>query len=270
MPTYSHLPGGESGIGSNSAYFPSGSSMYQREIITNPRSTVSPNAAQPHSSFLIDDILGKKQRERERELEIRLQSDPARYTERQSEIERKNALQRDKERQLERSRERDRERERELQAHRDRIRAVERQRDRQLERDRELQREQDHQTHLLSVSIPKDSVSIPSPATCTTSPSSTSTILSSEIPRPTPINPAAIQTNALTTPIYKPLPTMYDPALLSQAYINPHLSAACQSSIVRQMCGGFGSLTSVHGYARPDYPAIFESQCNAFSKGKMK
>ncbi|XP_053407902.1 uncharacterized protein LOC128559620 [Mercenaria mercenaria] len=295
MPSYSAMYRGE-----NSAGFYPGNS-YVSENMPGHHSEQLPAGA-PHSSFLIDDILGKKEREREaergrmerghceqsRELErtrdldkdfdrrerLRyhdLELDTERHnryrdSEKDSESMREREVDRDADRHTGESRKqtlnkdadvrdgeiRDRERERESLAERTRIRESER--ERLIEQDREIRNSRN--AHLLHVATTKSLSSPPITAT---------SILPSDIPRPTPINPAAIQTSALTTPtLYKPLPTLYEP-ILQQAYMNPHLSTY-QSSLMRQMCSSIGTLGSLPGYNRHEYPAIFDGQCSPFSK----
>ncbi|KAK3594747.1 hypothetical protein CHS0354_014174 [Potamilus streckersoni] len=76
-----------------------------------------------------------------------------------------------------------------------------------------------------------------------------------ELARPTPLNPAALQTNSLTAPtLYKPLP-IYDPTILSQTFMAP--TVGCHEAFMRQMCAV--------PYSRPEY-TFLEGQCNAYSK----
>lgn len=277
MPSYPSLGRAET----SSTYYPSSAAIYDRDSVLSQRSTRDENSlprhessasAQPHSSFLIDDILGKKEREREecrlkdrngerveRDRRSEIDEDINRSTDNESELDRSRVEYEHSERRCERDNELDRlhERERELQCNRYRLSA----------RDRESRDSiiGERHSHLHSIAASKQQAQ-PLPS----SPVSTTTLLSvSDIPRPTPINPAAIQTGALTTPtIYKPLPTIYDQSALTQAaYLNPHLSP-CQTSLMRQMCGNFGTLGSLPGYGRHEYPAIFENQYNAFSKCK--
>lgn len=264
MPSYSTVGRGDI----SPSYYNGVPGAYPRDSATVSSPEQSPPAV-PHSSFLIDDILGKKQREREaeqnrleREREDERRRERHRDRETDSVIDRHGLSDRgehrssDSARDAELERLRVREREHELLAERSRLREIER--ERQNERDRD--QHNDRHLHMLQESASK-SLSSP-PATATS-------LLPSDVLRPTPVNPAAIQTSALTTPtIFKPLPTLYDPSLLQQAaYMNPHLSA-CQSSLMRQMCGNIGSLSSIPGYTRHDLPAIFDPQYNAFSKGK--
>jgi hypothetical protein len=298
MPSYSSVYRGENGTN----FYPGNSSLYISENIPGHHAEQLPSGA-PHSSFLIDDILGKKERERDaergrmeqshREQSHREQSreqersrdlgeriryhesdvEPERQnryreTERDSESIREREMDKETERHVIESRKmnvlkessvrdaelRDREKERESINERNRIRESER--ERLVEQDREIRNSRN--THLLHATATKSLSSPPITAT---------SILPSDIPRPTPINPAAIHTSALTTPtLYKPLPTLYEP-ILQQAYMNPHLSTY-QSSLMRQMCGGIGTLGALPGYNRHEYPAIFDGQCSPFSKGK--
>jgi len=307
MPSYASLGRTESCSG----FYTAAGGLFDRETILSQRTSreepsmprhESPPSAQPsHSSFLIDDILGKKQREREeRRTKERsvggcgnndsrrsdIDDDMNRSTDTDSELDRSRVeyehsearrceRELDRERHVlgnsqqdsERQRERDREL-RELQCNRFRQFSGNRER---IERDGIVDRHPHHPQHshtshnVIHHAGPatiSNSKPLPSP------PVSTTTILS-EIPRPTPINPAAIQTGALTTPtIYKPMPTIYDQSALSQAaFMNPHLST-CHTSLMRQMCGNFGAIGSLPGYSRHDYPNIFENQYNAFSKSK--
>ncbi|KAL4231326.1 hypothetical protein ACF0H5_008906 [Mactra antiquata] len=263
MPSYSSVGRGDI----SSAYYNNVQGTYPRESATVSSPGYVSQAAS-HSSFLIDDILGKKQRE-QREAENS-------RTERENSVERRH--ERHRERELDNGKDRktnnDHEREsrsenscRDLELERLREREhdilVERNRYIEIERDRLPERERDthsdRNSHLIAESVSK-SLSSPSAATATS-------LLPSDVLRPTPVNPAAIQTSALTTSsIYKPLPTLYEPSLLQQAaYMNPHLSA-CQSTIMRQMCGSMGGLGSIPSYTRHDIPAIFDPQYNAFSK----
>lgn len=276
MPSYASLGRNEASSscysGAATAYGREAAALSQRaarEETTSQRRD-SPPSAPAHSSFLIDDILGKKEREREerrlkdrnsdRERRRDFEEEMNRSTDTDSELDRaridfdlSDRRRSDRDTDYERLQEREREREREvreLQCNRFRFASG-------RDKDREHILERHSQLHAIPASK-----SIPSP------PASTTTLLS-EIPRPTPVNPAAIQTGALTTPtIYKPLPTIYDQSALSQAaYLNPHLSA-CQTSLMRQMCGNFGALGSLPAYGRHDYPTIFDSPYNAFPKGK--
>ena len=236
-----------------SSYYANYPSLYMSKLVTVQNMQNTTNQQSNQTSFLIDDILGKRTRERrrekarfhesEREVEID-QNEQQRSAEERRSVERARETELyERARAAERSRERERfsaMREREIEQER------EDERRRELERQREMERENDRQSHLLSINLPK--------TIC----SSSSSV---DLARPTPINPAAIQTSALTTPtIYKPLPTMYDPAVLSQSYLPTHMSA-CQTALMRQM---YGALP----YGRPDY-SMFDGQCNAFSKGKL-
>lgn len=240
------------------AYFPVNASALTRELMTShmTSSTSPPSHSAPAPTFLIDDILGKREREKRHERSSDRDN-------KHSDTELERDLESRRERDHERS-ERDRERDFTSRTRRDnndseRLLSYDRDRKSERERDRERERDQHHydrHSQLLSIAVPKPLPSPPPP----------SSHLTSEISRPTPINPAAIHTNALTTPtIYKPLPTMYDPAMLSQAYMNPHLSA-CQTSLMRQVVGNVGGLGGLPGYPRPDFPSIFESQYGPFSK----
>lgn len=253
MPSYSAIGRGET----ISSYYPTSASLYGRDNVSLHTAESHPTATL-HSSFLIDDILGKREREAGHN---RIEHE--RDDERRNERDREGAIERDSDSRIHTDNDiaaqndvgvRDVElhRLREIVNDSNRFRALER--ERQLDRERELPH--DRHSQLLQVSK-----SIPSP------PAPASSLLSADISRPMPINPAAIHTSALTTPtIYKPLPTLYDPSILQQTYMNPHFSA-CQSTLMRQMCGNM-ALGSIPGYTRQDYPAMFDSQCNAFSKGK--
>lgn len=285
MPSYSAMCRAEPGA---SAY-PVNASLYLTEKMVAHQPEHLPTGA-PHSSFLIDDILGKKEKAREAEQKRTEQGHTEQSRERHRSREAETDTERryrDRNRDLEQDSERVREQEieresehnlsvnrkvsvqkeignRDVELHehdrqrealheRDRLRDIER--DRLVEHERELRGSRD--SHLLHVATSKTLLSPPITAT---------SILPSDIPRPTPINPAAIQTSALTTPtLYKPLPALYEPSILQQAYMNPHLSSY-QSSLMRQMCGNIGTLGSLPGYTRHDYPAIFDSQCSPFSK----
>lgn len=283
MPSYSAMCRAENGAG----VYPGNSSLYITENMAAHHPDQMPTGA-AHSSFLIDDILGKKEKARELEQKKREHGhnehgrERGRSRETETELERR---QRDSDREFDKDSElvREQEVERDTEHHhganrkfkdignrdvelrdhdrreslndRDRIRDIER--DRLVEQERELRSSKN--SHILHIATSK---TLPSPPLTATS------VLPSDIPRPTPINPAAIQTSALTTPtLYKPLPTLYEPSILQQAYMNPHLSSY-QSTLMRQMCGNIGTLGSIPGYARHDYPAIFDSQCSPFSKGK--
>ena len=237
-----------------SSYYANYPSMYMSNLVSAQGMQNTTNSQSNQTSFLIDDILGKRSRERRREKERLLESEREREIDRneQQRSAERRSVERVRENELyERSRELERSRERErISAIRDREIEQEREEERrkEIERQREVDRENDRQSHLHSINLPK------------TISSSNS---SAELARPTPINPAAIQTSALTTPtIYKPLPTMYDPTVLSQAYLPPHMSA-CQTTLMRQV---YGALP----YGRPDYPTLFDGQCNAFSKGELE
>ena len=292
MPSYPSMYRGENGAN----FYPgSNSSLYMSENIPGHHAEQLPSGA-PHSSFLIDDILGKKEREEERgrieqshresvreHERSRDSGERNRFHESDVETERQSRF-RESDRDLESFREREmdketdrhmiesrkinllketsvrdadlREREKDRESISERNRIRESERERLVEQDREIRNSRN--THLLHAASTKSLSSPPITATA---------ILPSEIPRPTPINPAAIQTSALTTPtLYKPLPTLYEP-ILQQAYMNPHLSTY-QNSLMRQMCGSIGALGSLPGYNRQDYPAIFDGQCSPFSKGK--
>lgn len=270
MPNFPSLGRSET----SSGFYSGSSGMYARETVlsqrpgreetTLQRHELPPSAQPPHSSFLIDDILGKKEREREE----RRHKDRGADRERRSDAEDEMNRSTDTDSELDRSRvEYDH---------------IERRCDSDLDRQQERDRERELQCNRFRFSVGRDQVdrdgvvdrhshirAIPSSKTLPSPPVSSTTLLS-EIPRPTPINPAAIQTGALTTPtIYKPLPTIYDQTALSQAaYMNPHLSA-CQTSLMRQMCGNFGALGNLPAYSRHEYPAIFDNQYNAFSKSKL-
>lgn len=237
-----------------SSYYASYPSLYVSNLMSAHNMQNGANPASNHSSFLIDDILGKRSRERtsRKEKERLLVHEREREAEDLHTVERRS-VERIRENELyERSRDIERNREKERQSairehelEREREHEREDERRRELERQREIERENERQSHLHSINLPK---------------TISSSNASAELARPTPINPAAIQTSALTSPtIYKPLPTMYDPTLLSQTYLSPHMSAACQSTLMRQM---YGTLP----YGRPDYPTLFDGQCNAFSK----
>lgn len=290
-----HLLPNYSAMGRNehsSSYYGNVTSGFSREDPSAPAPDHHPLAT-PHSSFLIDDILGKKEREagkhranrnteslerherkdrherqgcheeeishRERvtensadtDAEYRLQNRDHELLVRRG-IDPREEFESTRERESQRNRDRDRE----LISDRHRFREHERDRERQSERERELY-QNERNSHLFQVASSK---SLPSPSASATS------LLASDLPRPLPINPAAIQTSALTTPtLYKPLPTLYDSALLQQAYMGPHLSG-CQPSFMRQMYGNIGALGSIPGFQRHEYSSMFDSQCNAFSK----
>ncbi|XP_052772897.1 hematopoietically-expressed homeobox protein HHEX homolog [Mya arenaria] len=253
----------------------------------------SPPAVHQSSSFLIDDILGKKERERhgtpgelpsrdagrDRQRRHSAEREVLRYreTEEERDCERHHHDRTDSNRRertlfdYERSkntnseRQRDRESERfriESDRHREtgiKYRDIERSSNsnRYMESHREREPPLEHQFHHVHHQTSPVSKSIPSPS----STASSSGLLSPELPRPTPINPAAIQTSALTTPtLFKPLPTMYEPTMPSQAaYLNSQLSAF-QGSLVRQMCGSMPGLGHIPPYGRHEYPAIFDGQ----------
>lgn len=220
-----------------------------------------------HSSFLIDDILGKKEREREeqrhRDREHRRERERRRSGE--DEIDRRlHDGDRDDHRHVDRIQndrsERDERDFEDVKNRENRFRDSER--ERYIESLRE--RESHYERHSHRADISPSGKSIPSPPS-----SSVASMLSPELPRPTPINPAAIQTSALTThAIFKPMPTMYDPSMLSPAvYLNPHMSA-CQTSLMRQMCGGLGSVNAIPGFRGHEYSGLFDNQY-AFSKGNF-
>ena len=264
-----------------STYYANYPSLYVSSLMTAHNLQNTTNSASSQTSFLIDDILGKRSRERRNEKGRPTENEHERDSEHRRSVERVERLReiesvreaervrenelfertreersreelfreecsRDIERQRERERqsairEREREREREYELQRE-----EEEKQRKIEKQREIERENDRHSHLHSVTLPK---------------TISSTNSSAELARPTPINPAAIQTSALTIPtVYKPLPTMYDPMILSQTYLSSQMSA-CQTSLMRQM---YGALP----YGRPDYPTLFDGQCNALSKGE--
>ena len=257
-----------------SSYYANYPSLYVSSLMTAHNLQSSTNSASSQTSFLIDDILGKRSRESHNDKERHTENERERDSERRRSVERlrdtegareadrvrenelyertrgertreelfREECTRDLERHKERERQsairdQEREREREYELHR------EEERHRKIERQRDIERENERQSHLHSITLPK---------------TISSTNSSAELARPTPINPAAIQTSALTIPAaYKPLPTMYDPTV--QSYLSSQMSA-CQTSLMRQM---YGALP----YGRPDYPTLFDGQCNAFSKG---
>lgn len=234
-----------------SSYYATYPSLYVSNLVSAHNMQNATNPTSNQTSFLIDDILGKRSRERRKEKERLLVHERERDNEDLHTAERRSVERireselYERSRDIERNREKERQsaiRERELEREREQEREDDRRSE--MERQREIERESDRQSHLHAITLPK------------TISSSNS---SAELQRPTPINPAAIQTSALTTPtLYKPLPTMYDPTILSQTYLSPHMSA-CQTSLMRQM---YGTLP----YGRPDYPTLFDGQCNAFSK----
>lgn len=273
---------------SKPSYYPTSTILYGPDHMTG-REHREPEARArrespsqvPHSSFLIDDILGKKEREQEgRRDDIRLKESHRErrrshsgeresacsgrnveyerdaVTDRHTELQRSEMIRRHSRDIFDNERLRDSDvRSREPRDIERRSRYVESHRS----SDPSVERHPFHRVHQTS---PISNHSLPSPTSTATATSGG--LLSPEIPRPTPINPAAIQTSALTTPtIFKPLPTLYDPSVLSPAgYLNPHLSV-CQTSLVRQMAG----LTQLPPYARHDYPAFFDNQY-PFSKSK--
>lgn len=241
-----------------SSYYAKYPSLYVSNLMAAHSMQSTTNSASSQTSFLIDDILGKRSRDKRREKDRLSENENDRDCEHRRSVERAREVELVRERErvneselYERSRDIERNREKERQTairehERERERDREEERRRDIERQREIERENDRQSHLHSITLPK---------------TISSTNSSAELARPTPINPAAIQTSALTTPaVYKPLPTMYDPSLLSQTYLSSQMSA-CQTSLMRQM---YGALP----YGRPDYPTFFDGQCNAFSKGK--
>ena len=257
-----------------SSYYANYPSLYVSSLMSAHNLQSSTSSGSNKTSFSIDDILGKSsresrndnerkttenerdiERERRRSIERLRDTENAREAERTRETELyertreerareemfREECARDLERLKERERqgailEREREREREYEHYRDE------ERQRKLERQRDIEKENERQSHLQTITLPK---------------TISATNSSAELARPTPINPAAIQSSALTLPtVYKPLPTMYDPV---QSYLSSQMSA-CQTSLIRQM---YGALP----YGRPDYPTLFDGQCNAFSKG---
>lgn len=263
IPTYSSV--GKSEANSTSFFYPAATSLHSHSHGTTSHQGVQNLSSASHSSFLIEDILAKKERQHDNERrhgeERRGVHENLGNRERDSERDLNRSPCREYSSQLhcvsERNNDLSHQHEFEIRPERNRFRDIEKDR---LNVERDQDAHIDRHSRLLTVSATTKRLPLSS-----STPESASTILTSDIPRPMPINPAAIHTGALTTPaVYKPLP-FYDSSLLSQPYINPHLSAY-QSSLMRQVCGNMASLGSIPGYSRYEIPAIFDNHCNPFSK----